>query len=128
MVKSSTRTPSVPALAGQIYVMAGMETRLNLSAHEPGQFIGRNSQYSGSGFSDQNFKVRAVTPAEFEAWIAGARQSAKPLDEAAYAALAKPSSKVPVSYYSSVAPDLFASIIARVGCRIASMAARAFSR
>jgi cytochrome o ubiquinol oxidase subunit 2 len=103
----------VPALAGQIYVMAGMETRLNLSAHEPGQFIGRNSQYSGSGFSDQNFKVRAVTPAEFEAWIAGVRQSPKPLDEAAYAALAKPSSKVPVSYYSTVAPNLFASIIAR---------------
>lgn len=103
----------VPALAGQIYVMAGMETRLNLSAHEPGQFIGRNSQYSGAGFSDQNFMVRAVTPAEFEAWTAGARQSARPLDEAAYAALVKPSSKVPVSYYSAVAPDLFASIIAR---------------
>lgn len=103
----------VPALAGQIYVMAGMETRLNLSAHEPGQFTGRNTQYSGSGFSDQNFKVRAVTPAEFDAWIASVRQTPRPLDEAAYAALAQPSSKVPASYYSTVAPNLFASIIAK---------------
>jgi cytochrome o ubiquinol oxidase subunit 2 len=103
----------VPALAGQIYVMAGMETRLNLSAHEPGQFIGRNSQYSGSGFSDQNFQVRAVSPAEFDAWVASALQTARPLDQAAYAALARPSSKVPVSHYSTVPPDLFASIIAK---------------
>jgi len=103
----------VPALAGQIYVMAGMETRLNMSAHEPGQFTGRNTQYSGSGFSDQNFKVRAVTPAEFEAWVANARQAPLSLDDAAYRALAEPSRKVPIGYYSAVTPDLFASIIAR---------------
>ncbi|MBL8894546.1 MAG: ubiquinol oxidase subunit II [Rhizobiales bacterium] len=103
----------VPALAGQIYVMAGMETRLNLSAHEPGQFTGRNTQYSGAGFSDQNFQVHAVSPAEFEAWIASAKQTPKPLDEAAYAALARPSRKVSVGYYSEVTPKLFASIIAK---------------
>ena len=32
---------------------------------------------------------------------------------AAYAALAEPSSKVPVSYYSEVAPGLFAGVIAK---------------
>jgi len=103
----------VPALAGQIYMMAGMETRLNLSAHEPGQFTGRNTQYSGSGFSDQNFQVRAVSPAEFEAWVARAKEAPRPLDDAAYQALAQPSSKVPVGYYSEVAPQLFATIIAK---------------
>jgi cytochrome o ubiquinol oxidase subunit II len=103
----------VPALAGQIYMMAGMETRLNLSAHAPGQFTGRNTQYSGAGFSDQNFQVRAVSSSEFESWVAAARQTARPLDGVAYAALAQPSSKVPVSTYSEVAPGLFASIIAK---------------
>ena len=71
-------TGLVPALAGQIYVMAGMETRLNLSAHAPGQFKGRNTQYSGSGFSDQNFQVRAVSPADFDAWVASARENPRP--------------------------------------------------
>ena len=112
------------ALAGQIYVMAGMETRLNLSAHETGQFKGRNTQYSGSGFSDQNFQVRAVSPADFDAWVTSAAQIARPLDAQAYDMLAQPSRKVPVSYYSSVTPDLFASIIAkyRVGSHAAHTA------
>ena len=103
----------VPALAGQIYVMAGMETRLNLRAHGPGQFTGRNTQYSGAGFSDQNFQVRAVSPAEFDAWVAGAKETQHALGSAAYAALAQPSSKVPVSTYSEVASGLFAGIIAK---------------
>jgi len=103
----------VPALGGQIYVMAGMETRLHLRADAPGQFTGRNTQYSGAGFSDQNFQVRAVGPAEFEAWISSIKQSERPLDTAAYATLAQPSSKVPVSYYSEVVSGLFASIIVK---------------
>ena len=40
----------VPALAGQIYAMAGMQTRLQLQADVAGKFVGRNSQYSGGGF------------------------------------------------------------------------------
>ena len=43
----------IPALGGQIYAMAGMETRLHLLADEPGRFVGRNMQYSGDGFADQ---------------------------------------------------------------------------
>ena len=43
----------VPALAGQIYAMAGMQTRLQMLADAPGKFVGRNTQYSGGGFSDQ---------------------------------------------------------------------------
>lgn len=34
----------VPQLAGQIYAMAGMQTRLQLLADQPGKFVGRNSQ------------------------------------------------------------------------------------
>jgi cytochrome o ubiquinol oxidase subunit 2 len=101
----------IPALAGQIYAMAGMQTRLNLSASEPGRFVGRNTQYSGRGFSDQHFIAIAKTPAEFENWVTQVRQSPQKLDAATYAALAKPSAAHPVTYYSGVEPGLFDAII-----------------
>ncbi len=103
----------VPGLAGQIYAMAGMRTKLNLIADHPSRFTGRNMQYSGAGFPEQHFAVRAVTGARFQAWVARVKGSAKALDAAAYAALAKPSRNVPVTYYSSVASGLFAKIVAK---------------
>jgi cytochrome o ubiquinol oxidase subunit 2 len=103
----------VPALAGQIYAMAGMQTRLQLLADQPGKFVGRNTQYSGGGFSDQHFEVLATTPADFDAWVAKARQSPDRLDPATYAKLATKSRSNPVVYYSAVEPRLFDSIIAK---------------
>ncbi|MEZ5788191.1 MAG: ubiquinol oxidase subunit II [Xanthobacteraceae bacterium] len=103
----------IPALGGQIYAMAGMETRLNLLADEPGQFAGRNMQYSGSGFANQHFTAIATSDQDFEAWVAKARQSGKTLDNAAYEQLAKPSQLHPVTYYAAFEPNLFARIIAK---------------
>ena len=51
----------IPALGGQIYAMAGMQTRLNLLADEPGRFAGRNMQYSGDGFANQQFEAIAMS-------------------------------------------------------------------
>lgn len=103
----------VPALAGQIYAMAGMQTRLQMLANEPGRFVGRNTQYSGGGFSDQHFEVQAMSQAEFDLWAARARQSPNRLDAAAYAKLAEPSRRNPVAYYSPVERGLFETIIGR---------------
>ncbi|CAN5921578.1 ubiquinol oxidase subunit II [soil metagenome] len=101
----------VPALAGQIYAMAGMQTRLQLLADAPGKFVGRNTQYSGSGFSDQFFEVVATSPADFDAWVAKAKQAPGKLDAATYAKLAEKSRLNPIVYYSTVEPKLFDSII-----------------
>ena len=101
----------VPALAGQIYAMAGMQTRLQMLASQPGKFVGRNTQYSGGGFSDQNFQVVATSQADFDAWVAKAKQSADKLDAPTYARLAQKSRNNPVVYYSAVEPRLFDSII-----------------
>ena len=101
----------VPALAGQIYAMAGMQTRLQMLADAPGKFVGRNTQYSGGGFSDQFFEVVATTPADFTAWVARAKQSTDRLDPATYARLAEKSRLNPVTYYSAIEPRLFDSII-----------------
>lgn len=103
----------VPALAGQIYAMAGMQTRLQMLANAPGKFVGRNSQYSGGGFSDQFFEVLATSPADFDAWVAKTKQAPDKLDAAAYAKLAEKSRLVPIAYYSGLEPRLFDSIIAK---------------
>jgi cytochrome o ubiquinol oxidase subunit 2 len=103
----------IAGLGGQIYAMAGMETRLNLLADEPVELRGRNTQYSGRGFADQHFAANATTEAGFEAWVAKVRRSPGRLDAQSYATLAKPSTKVAPLYYSAVAANLFAGIIAK---------------
>jgi cytochrome o ubiquinol oxidase subunit 2 len=103
----------IPALGGQIYAMAGMQTRLHLLADKSGRFMGRNVQYSGRGFADQQFDAIATTKENFDAWVAKVKASSDTLDAQTYAQLAKPSAKVPVTYYSGVEPNLFDNIIAK---------------
>ncbi|MEM6580956.1 MAG: ubiquinol oxidase subunit II [Pseudomonadota bacterium] len=103
----------VPALGSQIYAMAGMETELNLLAWEPGKFVGRNSQYSGDGFSKQSFDVIALNSADFDEWVAKVKQSQLRLDEASYQQLAKPSTAHPITHYSSFEAGLFNQIMAK---------------
>lgn len=101
----------IPALGGQIYAMAGMQSRLHLLADTPGRFAGRNTQYSGKGFSKQHFDAVAATRADFDAWVDKVRQSPKTLDAASYRTLAEPSIEHPVTYFSQVEADLFRSIL-----------------
>jgi cytochrome o ubiquinol oxidase subunit II len=117
----------IPALGGQIYAMAGMQSRLNLMADAPGRFLGRNTQYSGKGFADQHFEAIAMTRADFDAWVAKTRQAPRALDAAAYRVLAERSQRHPVTYYSSVAPNLFDTILGKYCqdmCRSGATAAR----
>ncbi len=103
----------IPALGGQIYAMAGMQTQLNVRADEPGRFVGRNTQYSGRGFADQHFAAIAMTPADFDAWLKRVGQSPDKLDTTTYAELAKPSAAHPVVHYSAVESGLFDRIIGK---------------
>jgi cytochrome o ubiquinol oxidase subunit 2 len=101
----------VPQLAGQIYTMPGMTTYLNLLADKAGDYPGISANFSGDGFADMRFTLKAVPPDAFERWVAEAHGAAAALDDAAYAQLAKPSSAVPPATYRSVAPNLFQRII-----------------
>jgi len=103
----------IPALGGQIYAMAGMVTQLHLLADSPGQFTGRNTQYSGAGFSDQQFEAIALSQEDFDVWVAEVKQSPEQLDAATYRALAAPSRKHPVTHYSTVEANLFGKVIAK---------------
>jgi cytochrome o ubiquinol oxidase subunit 2 len=101
----------VPQLGSQIYTMGGMTTHLNLLADKPGEYPGFSANYSGDGFSEMRFIVKSVTSADFNAWLEQARGSGSALDDAGYAALAKPSTAVPPATYHSVDPQLFDRIV-----------------
>ncbi|MFD1703563.1 ubiquinol oxidase subunit II [Methylopila henanensis] len=101
----------VPALAGQIYAMAGMETKLHAVINKPGVYDGFSANYSGAGFSDMRFKFHGVDQAGFDAWVAKAKESGQTLDRAGYLELEKPSVREPVKLYANVENDLFDAIL-----------------
>ncbi len=70
----------IPRLGSQMYAMAGMQTRLNLMAGEPGVYTGHNQEFSGRGYADMHFKAIATTSGEFQAWMKKVRQSPDILD------------------------------------------------
>ena len=101
----------IPQLGSQMYVMAGMQTRLNLMADEPGVFVGQNQEFSGAGYSTMHFKAISTSPEKFKAWTQKAKESPNKLNLATYENLAKPNVDHDVTLYSSVEPDLFAYIM-----------------
>lgn len=103
----------IPQLGSQIYTMGGMTTHLNLLADKSGEYPGFSANFSGAGFPEMRFVVKAVPSADFDAWVARVQStgSASALDEARYAELAKPSTAVPATTYGSVTPQLFERIV-----------------
>jgi cytochrome o ubiquinol oxidase subunit II len=101
----------IPQLGSQIYTMGGMTTHLNLLADTPGEYPGFSANFSGDGFAEMRFIAKAAPAGDFDAWVAQVRGSGSALDNAAYAALAKPSKAVPPTTYRSVEPKLFDRII-----------------
>jgi cytochrome o ubiquinol oxidase subunit 2 len=100
----------VPQLGSMIATMNGMVTQLHLAADKPGEFYGQSAQYSGDGFSDMNFMVRAMPQDAFAQWVATARQSGSALDRTTYPALCQQSRNVRPFTYRSVDPGLFNAI------------------
>ncbi len=103
----------VPALAGQIYTMPGMQTVLNAVINKPGDYDGFSANYSGHGFTDMRFRFHALDEAGFERWVAKARASGQTLDRAAYDRLDEPSRDEPVHRYAGTMPDLYDRILNR---------------
>lgn len=101
----------VPQLGSMIYTMNGMVTQLYLQADRPGDFYGLSAQYSGAGFSDMNFTLRAVPEEGFTAWVETVRSTGPTLDRASYAALAQQSHNVKPFTYRAIDPDLFHAIV-----------------
>jgi cytochrome o ubiquinol oxidase subunit 2 len=101
----------IPQLGSQIYTMGGMTTHLNLLADRPGEYPGFSANYSGDGFAEMRFVAKAVPAGDFNSWVTQVRGGGSALDDAGYAALAKPSKAVPPRTYRSVEPNMFERII-----------------
>ena len=103
----------LPRLGGQIYAMAGMQTQRYLQIPAPGQFEGRNAQYSGEGFQDQHFPIQVLAEADFQAWTRQVSQTREALDCAHYQVLARPGTLEQAAEWRLTQPALFAWVLAR---------------
>ena len=103
----------VPAMAGMIYTMPGMETRLHAVINKPGRFEGRSGNYSGAGFSGMHFQTVGVDNADFDRWIDATRRAPVRLTRAVYLTLEKPSDKVAPMRFGGVEPDLYRRALER---------------
>jgi cytochrome o ubiquinol oxidase subunit 2 len=104
---------SVPAMAGQIYAMPGMQTQLHAVLNKPGVYEGFSSNYSGAGFADMKFRVEGLAPGDFDRWVTAARASDARLTRADYLALERPTQDEPIRRWSAVDADLFEGIVTR---------------
>ena len=100
----------VPQLGSQIYTMPGMTTRLNLLAERPGDYPGLSANFSGDGFSDMRFLVRAVPAADFKIWLEQTRAAGAVLNADTYAQLARPGTGTSQTY-GGVDPHLFERLV-----------------
>ncbi len=97
----------IPQLAGQIYAMAGMKSKLHLIANDIGDYEGFSANFSGKGFSGMKFIAHVSTQKAFEEWVKTVKQTTVTLDKTRYAQLMLPSENDSVTYFSSVDNQLF---------------------
>ncbi|QDV49661.1 cytochrome c oxidase subunit II [Gimesia fumaroli] len=67
----------VPQLGRKIDAIPGRENYIWLQASEPGSYQGRCSEYCGAQHAWMNFKVYAVSDAEFDKWVASEQLATK---------------------------------------------------
>lgn len=103
----------VPALAGMIYTMPGMQTELHAVIGTEGQYEGFSSNYSGAGFSGMRFAFHALDESGFQDWVGSVRGSGQALGRDGYLELEKPSAREPVHHFASVDPGLYDAVLNR---------------
>ncbi len=101
----------IPALAGQIYAMPGMETKLYAVINAPGTYRGFSASYSGAGFSGMRFAFHGMANDAFDAWVANAKAKGGALDRGSYLELERPSENESVRRYATVDPQLYTAIL-----------------
>ncbi|QED47272.1 cytochrome aa3 quinol oxidase subunit II [Cytobacillus dafuensis] len=80
----------IPQLGGQKYAMSDMVNTLHLAADVPGEYMGRNANFSGKGFAENTFNVKAMPESEFDDWVDEVKKTAEPLTEEKFDELLKP--------------------------------------
>ncbi|WP_199231593.1 ubiquinol oxidase subunit II [Azospirillum sp. TSO35-2] len=101
----------VPALAGQVYAMPGMETKLHAVINQAGTYKGFSANYSGAGFSHMRFAFHGLSDADFGGWVAKVKADGGALDRNGYLTLEQPSENAPVQHFGKVDPELFKAVV-----------------
>ncbi|MDH4458728.1 MAG: ubiquinol oxidase subunit II [Nevskia sp.] len=97
----------VPTLAGMIYTMPAMETRLHAVINKVGDYEGLSAHYSGAGFSDMRFRFKGMDGAAFDQWVAEVRATPAELSRDEYLKLERPSVKEAARRYGRVVEGLY---------------------
>lgn len=103
----------IPSLAGQIYAMSAMQTKLHVLVDKQGDYQGGAAEINGEGLSEMKFIARASSRNDYDKWIESIKVSAKPLDSKEYDKLYKPSTGNPPAFYSPVDKTLYNQIISK---------------
>lgn len=103
----------IPTLAGQIYAMPGMQTKLHAVINKEGEYEGFSANYSGAGFSGMRFKFLGMSTEKFDAWAKSTKLGGGDLGRDVYIQLSQPSERDPVRRFATVDPSLYDAILNR---------------
>lgn len=101
----------VPRLAGQVYAMGGMVTQATMLATQSGETVGRNTQFNGDGFPQQDFRVSVLDKPDFSVWTEHLRTTGGQLDQRSIEQLMHPSTPARPQYFGRVKSGLFEKIV-----------------
>lgn len=101
----------VPALAGQVYAMSGMSTKLHLMADSVGTYNGSTTNISGEGYADLRFKVYALHEADFTSWAKKAATSSNMLTSSRYTDVSNETRHKPEATFMLMVPTLYDDVI-----------------
>lgn len=97
----------IPQLAGQIYAMSGMVTKLHIIADHIGEYRGASGNLSGEGYSSMFFTTKATTKEEFDQWVSETQKGKQTLGIEEYKEIRLPSEYVPPASYTLKEDALF---------------------
>ena len=66
----------IPPLAGKQDVVPGRDNRMHLIADAPGEYLGQCAEFCGDSHANMRNRAIAMTPGDFDAWVAGQRAAA----------------------------------------------------
>jgi cytochrome c oxidase subunit II len=73
----------IPELAGKTDVVPGRTNHMTMEANRTGTFLGQCAQYCGLSHANMRMRVKAVSAADFRAWIASQQKGpAQPFEDA----------------------------------------------
>ena len=103
----------IPALAGMVYAMPSMETKLHGVLNRPVVSEGFSANYSGAGFSGMKFTFRGLSDPDFDRWVKTVQGGEGALTREKYLELERPTENEPARRYAKVDAGLYKAILNR---------------